>query len=100
MRYGLNREYNQIYGAVEYMEYLSPFNVKGTKFVVERMIDPYEEDLVNTYLPTERRVRRFSAKERADHIMGMNGTFDASNTSLLIVAASVFIHEGIYSNHV
>jgi len=26
----------------------------------------------------------------------MNGTFDASNTSLLIVAASVFIHEGNY----
>ena len=23
----------------EYMEFLSPFNVKGTKFVVERMID-------------------------------------------------------------
>ena len=60
----------------EYMEYLSPFNVKGTKFVIERMIDPHEEDIVNTYLPTERRVRRFSAKERADHIMGMNGTFD------------------------
>ena len=60
----------------EYMEYLSPFNVKGTKFVIERMIDPYEDDIVNTYLPTERRVRRFSAKERADHIMGMNGTFD------------------------
>ena len=60
----------------EYMEFLSPFNVKGTKFVVERMIDPYEDDLVNTYLPTERRVRRFSAKERSDSFMGSNGTFD------------------------
>ncbi len=60
----------------EYMEFLSPFNVKGTKFVVERMIDPHEEDLVNTYLPTERRVRRFSAKERSDAFMGSNGTFD------------------------
>jgi len=60
----------------EYMEFLSPFNVKGTKFVVERMIDPQADDLVNTYLPTERRVRRFSAKERSDSFMGSNGTFD------------------------
>ena len=60
----------------EYMEFLSPFNVKGTKFVVERMNDPHEDDLVNTYLPTERRVRRFSAKERSDAFMGSNGTFD------------------------
>ncbi len=60
----------------DYIEFLEPFNIKGTKFVVERMLDPHEDDQVNTYLPTERRVRRFSAKERADSFMGSNATLD------------------------
>ena len=60
----------------DYIEFQSPFNVKGTKFVVERMNDPYADDQVNTYLPTERRVRRFSAKERADSFMGSDATLD------------------------
>ena len=60
----------------DYMEFLDPFNVKGTKFVIERMLDPHADDQVNTYLPTERRIRRFSARERADSFMGSNGTLD------------------------
>ena len=40
------------------------------------MLDPHADDQVNTYLPTERRVRRFSAKERADSFMGSNVTLD------------------------
>lgn len=60
----------------DYIEFLDPFNVKGTKFVVERALDPGEEDQVNTYLPTERRVRRVSARERADSFMGSNSTLD------------------------
>ncbi len=60
----------------DYIEFLSPFNVAGTKFVVERSLDPHEDDQVNTYLPTERRVRRFSAKERADSFMGSDVTLD------------------------
>ena len=60
----------------DYIEFFSPFNVKGTKFVVERMNDPTADDQVNTYLPTERRVRRFSAKERADSFMGSEATLD------------------------
>ena len=60
----------------DYMEFLDPFNIKGTKFVIERMLDPHADDQVNTYLPTERRVRRFSARERADSFMGSNGTLD------------------------
>ncbi|MCZ6895106.1 MAG: DUF1329 domain-containing protein, partial [Gammaproteobacteria bacterium] len=60
----------------DYMEFLDPFNVKGTKFVIERMLDPHTDDQVNTYLPTERRVRRVSARERADSFMGSNGTLD------------------------
>ena len=60
----------------DFMEFLEPRDVKGTKFVVERMLDPHADDQVNTYLPTERRVRRFSAKERADSFMGSNVTLD------------------------
>ena len=60
----------------DYIEFLSPFNVKGTKFVIERMTDPTADDQVNTYLPTERRVRRFSAKERSDSFMGSEATLD------------------------
>jgi len=60
----------------DFIEFLDPFNVKGTGFVVERMLDPHADDQVNTYLPTERRVRRVSAQERADSFMGSNGTLD------------------------
>ena len=60
----------------DYIEFLEPFNVKGTKFIVERSLDPYEGDQVNSYLPTERRVRRLSARERADSFMGSDSTLD------------------------
>lgn len=60
----------------DYIAFLEPFNVKGTKFIVERSLDPYEDDQVNSYLPTERRVRRLSARERADSFMGSDSTLD------------------------
>jgi hypothetical protein len=60
----------------DYIAFLAPFNIKGTRFVVERMLDPHADDQVNTYLPTERRVRRFSAQERSDSFMGSDGTLD------------------------
>lgn len=60
----------------EYFGFLAPHNVAGTKFVVERMLEPHADDQVNIYSPTERRVRRFSAKERADSFMGTNFTLD------------------------
>lgn len=60
----------------EYAEFLEPFDVKGTKFVVERPLDATDEDQVNSYLPTQRRVRRLSAQERADSFMGSDMTMD------------------------
>jgi hypothetical protein len=60
----------------DYMDVLDPFDVAGTKFVIERSLDPVEEDQVYSYLPTERRVRRLSAKERADSFMGSDYTLD------------------------
>lgn len=60
----------------DYMEFLEPFDVKGTQFVLERALDPTEPDQVNSYLPGERRVRRLSAEERADRFMGADLTMD------------------------
>jgi len=60
----------------EYISFVEPFDVAGTTFVVERALDPSEEDQVNSYLPSQRRVRRLSAKERADNFMGSNYTLD------------------------
>ena len=36
----------------DYIEFLEPFNIKGTKFIIERSLDPYADDQVNSYLPT------------------------------------------------
>ena len=60
----------------ELMGFLAPHNVAGTKFVIERKLDPRADDQVNIYSPTERRVRRLSAKERADSFMGSDFTLD------------------------
>lgn len=60
----------------DHIAFLAPFDVAGTQFVVERNLDPHADDQVNIYSPTERRVRRFSAKERADKFMGSEATLD------------------------
>ena len=60
----------------EYIEMLSPFDIAGLKLVVERPLDQSLGDQVNSYLPTERRVRRLSAKERSDSWLGTNWTLD------------------------
>ena len=60
----------------EFYEFLSPHNVAGTMFLVERKLDQHADDQVNIYSPTERRVRRYSARERADPVMGSNATLD------------------------
>ena len=60
----------------EHMEFLSPFDVSGTKFVIERPLEHARGDQINSYLASERRVRRLSAKERSDSFMGTNYTLD------------------------
>ena len=60
----------------DYISFVAPFDVAGTTFIVERGISAAEEDQVTSYLPTQRRVRRLSAKERADNFMGSNFTLD------------------------
>ena len=60
----------------DYMEFTDPFDVAGTRFVIERALDPHESDQVYSYLPKERRVRRLSARERADSFMGTEYSLD------------------------
>ncbi len=60
----------------EYVEFLEPFDVSGTRFVVERALDAHVDDQVYSYFPHERRVRRLSASERADSFMGSEFTMD------------------------
>ena len=64
---------------LQYMDYIGyehPFEMRGSTVVIERSLDPHEEDQVNAYLPTERRVRRLSSKERADSFQGSEFTID------------------------
>lgn len=66
-------------GSLHYKDYLSftdPFEMRGNTFVIERPVDPHERDQVNSYLATERRVRRLSPKERADSFVGSEFTLD------------------------
>ena len=60
----------------EYVGFSAPFDMAGMKFVIERPLNQSRGDQVNSYLPTERRVRRLSARERADSWVGTNWTLD------------------------
>ncbi len=60
----------------DWMQFTDPFDMRGMAFVFERFRDPHEPDQVNSYLPTERRIRRLSAKERSDSFVGSEMTMD------------------------
>ncbi len=60
----------------ELTEYYAPFEFRDQKLLVERWVDPNEDDTVNAYLPNERKVRRLSSKEKADTWLGSEITFD------------------------
>ena len=61
---------------MDYLAYTHPFEMRGSAMIIERSLDPHEEDQVNAYLPAERKVRRLSAKERADSFQGSEFTID------------------------
>ncbi len=61
---------------MDYLAYTHPFEMRGSAMIIERSLDPHEEDQVNAYLPAERKVRRLSAKERADSFQGSEFTLD------------------------
>ncbi len=75
---GYGFEFSAADGATykELTEYYAPFEFRGQKLMVERPLDPHEDDTINAYLPGERKVRRLSAKEKADTWLGSEITFD------------------------
>jgi hypothetical protein len=66
-------------GAFEYkhyLEFLEPYDVRGSRFLVYRYDDPRRQDDAWSYLPQLRRVRRLSLNERDDPIAGTEMTLD------------------------
>lgn len=58
------------------MEFLAPYDLRDLRTITERPNDPHGEDQATSYMPTERRVRRISPKERRDSWQGSELTFD------------------------
>lgn len=59
-----------------YLEFLEPYDVRGSRFLVYRYDDPRRQDDAWSYLPQLRRVRRLSLNERDDPIAGTEMTLD------------------------
>jgi hypothetical protein len=61
----------------EYNETMSPFDMRGQRFLVYRYKNPLEkDDDIWTYVPSLRRVRRVPATQRADALFGSDFTFE------------------------
>lgn len=59
-----------------YLEFLEPYDVRGSRFLVYRYEDPRRQDDAWSYLPQLRKVRRLSLNERDDPIAGTEMTLD------------------------
>ena len=60
----------------DYVEFLEPYDVRGSRFLVYRYDDPRKQDDVWGFLPQLRKVRRLSITERDDSIGGTEMTLD------------------------
>lgn len=60
----------------DYMEFKAPYDVRGQRLVLQRAADPHLADQTWSYVPSLRRVRRFSAEEKADSFLGTESTLD------------------------
>jgi len=61
----------------EYSETYDPFDLRGNKFLIFRYRDSHlREDDAWMYVPTLRRVRRISASQKADSVLGTDFTFE------------------------
>ncbi|HTY54167.1 MAG TPA: DUF1329 domain-containing protein, partial [Candidatus Binataceae bacterium] len=58
----------------EFTGFQSPFDIRGTAFIVFRYDDPYRADDGWAYIPNLRRVRRISAEVKSDSMMGTDHT--------------------------
>ena len=60
----------------EFTGFFSPFDVRGTAFIVARYDDPRRTDDGWAYVPSLRRVRRISAEMKSDSLMGTEHTLE------------------------
>lgn len=60
----------------DYVEFLEPYDVRGSRFLVYRYDDPRKQDDAWGFLPQLRKVRRLSVIERDDSIGGTEMTLD------------------------
>ena len=60
----------------DYVEFLEPYDVRGTRFLVYRYNDPRLQDDAWGFLPQLRKVRRLSVIERDDSVGGTEMTLD------------------------
>lgn len=59
-----------------YLEFLEPYDVRGSRFLIYRYNDPRRQDDAWSFLPQLRKVRRFSLNERDDPVAGTEMTID------------------------
>ena len=60
----------------EFTGFFSPYDVRGTAFIISRYIDPRRTDDGWAYVPSLRRVRRISAEVKSDSLMGTEHTLE------------------------
>ncbi len=58
----------------EFTGFYTPFDIRGTAFIVWRYNDPFRADDSWAYLPTIRRVRRITAEVKSDSLLGTDHT--------------------------
>ncbi len=60
----------------EFTGFYSPFDIRGTAFIIYRYADPHREDDAWAYIPNLRRVRRISAEVKSDSLLGTEHTLE------------------------
>ncbi len=60
----------------EFTGFYSPFDIRGTAFIIYRYADPFREDDGWAYIPNLRRVRRISAEVKSDSLLGTDHTLE------------------------
>ncbi len=60
----------------EFTGFFSPFDIRGTVFIVYRYADPTRADDAWAYIPNLRRVRRISAEVKSDSLLGTDHTIE------------------------
>lgn len=58
----------------EFTGFYTPFDIRGTAFIVWRYSDPHRSDDGWAYIPTLRRVRRISVQVKSDSLLGTDHT--------------------------